>query len=91
MSLEEEITTVDDGTLIATWNREYATGRHYVSNLGLLVMLFPTRKYGIKECYVIICTGEARLIRGIELAWEHKNGLNSLSHGALTRAMQDSS
>lgn len=42
VSSEEEITTIEDGTIIATWNREYATERHYAGNLGLMAMLLTT-------------------------------------------------
>lgn len=42
VSSEEEITTIEDGTIIATWNREYAAERHYAGNLGLMAMLLTT-------------------------------------------------
>ncbi|KAL7917742.1 MAT1-1-2 [Trichoderma austrokoningii] len=42
---ETEITTADDGTVIATWNREYAAERHYVGNLGLMAMLLTTESW----------------------------------------------
>ncbi|PTB45237.1 uncharacterized protein TrAFT101_000694 [Trichoderma asperellum] len=45
VSSEEEITTADDGTIIATWNREYAAERHYVGNLGLMAMLLTTETW----------------------------------------------
>ncbi|UKZ74128.1 hypothetical protein TrVFT333_001787 [Trichoderma virens FT-333] len=42
VSSEEEITTFEDGTIIATWNREYAAECHYAGNLGLMAMLLTT-------------------------------------------------
>lgn len=45
VSSEAEITTADDGTVIATWNREYAAERHYVGNLGLMAMLLTTENW----------------------------------------------
>nr|AST15016.1 mat1-1-2 [Trichoderma spinulosum]AST15025.1 mat1-1-2 [Trichoderma spinulosum] len=42
---EEEITTFRDGTIIATWNREYATECHYAGNLGLMAMLLTTEAW----------------------------------------------
>lgn len=45
VSSETEITTADDGTVIATWNREYAAERHYVGNLGLMAMLLTTETW----------------------------------------------
>ncbi|KKP01500.1 hypothetical protein THAR02_06404 [Trichoderma harzianum] len=45
VSSEEEITTFDDGTIIATWNREYAAECHYAGNLGLMAMLLTTETW----------------------------------------------
>ncbi|KAL7894869.1 MAT1-1-2 [Trichoderma sp. SZMC 28014] len=45
VSSETDITTADDGTVIATWNREYAAERHYVGNLGLMAMLLTTETW----------------------------------------------
>ncbi|KAL7947749.1 hypothetical protein V8C42DRAFT_315461 [Trichoderma barbatum] len=42
VSSQEEITTFEDGTIIATWNREYAAESHYAGNLGLMAMLLTT-------------------------------------------------
>ncbi|KAL7790732.1 MAT1-1-2 [Trichoderma ceciliae] len=42
VSSEEEIMTIEDGTIVATWNREYAAERHYAGNLGLVAMLLTT-------------------------------------------------
>ncbi|PKK45562.1 hypothetical protein CI102_9515 [Trichoderma harzianum] len=45
VSSEEEITTFEDGTIIATWNREYAAECHYAGNLGLMAMLLTTETW----------------------------------------------
>lgn len=45
VSSEEEITTFEDGTIIATWNREYAAECHYAGNLGLMAMLLTTEMW----------------------------------------------
>jgi hypothetical protein len=45
VSSEEEIMTIEDGTIVATWNREYAAERHYAGNLGLMAMLLTTETW----------------------------------------------
>ncbi|KAL6880924.1 MAT1-1-2 [Trichoderma novae-zelandiae] len=42
VSSEEEIATFEDGTVVATWNRDFAAEKHYVGNLGLMAMLLTT-------------------------------------------------